>query len=76
MSKAAECVEVAMRNTFHQPLCVYLVDRVETNTVRDQSFCYFKFEFFGKCVVKCQLPFLLAKHKDTISPSQFRAKRS
>ena len=75
---AAECVEVAMRNTFHQPLCVYLVDRVETNTVRDQSFCGLKCVFVvsGKCVVKCLLPFLLAKHKDTISPSQFRAKRS
>ena len=63
-----------MRNTFHQPLCVYLINRVETDTVRDQYFCGLKVAF-GKCVVKCQLPSLLAKHKDTISPSQFRAKR-
>ena len=64
-----------MHNTCHQPLCVYLVDLVETKTVCDQYFGDLEVAFgvFGKCKVKRQLPILLAKHKDTISTSMWRA---
>ena len=63
-----------LRTQFKQLPCVYLVDRVETNTVRDQSFCDLEEAFFGKRVVKRQLPVLVAKHKNTVFPSLSRAK--